>query len=123
MPSIEKRINEARRMGFSAVVIPKQKYFDPKNRNNKKGGTTITAGRSIQSSIRGIDCIEAENLMDAIEKGLVSRIPKRKKKTSTPGGGYSKQRRKKYNAEQMVDHEDDFIIDDDDEDDEDDFPF
>ncbi len=104
-------------MGFSAVVIPKQKYFDPKKRNSKKGGTKTS---SIQSSIRGIDCIEAENLLDAIEKGLVSRIPKKKK--TNPRGGYKHQQQQRRKSTKKNDH-DDFIIDDDDEDDFDDFLF
>ena len=95
--SIEKRINEARRMGFSAVIVPKQ------NHSQRAKGKGSWQNANFKKNIpRGIDVIEAKNLMDAIEKGLVARIPKKKP--------HKKQKSKKYKPK------DDFIIDDDEED-------
>ncbi len=99
--SLEKRVNEARRMGFSSVIIPKQMI-------ERKGY------KSIQASARGIDCIEASTLLDAIEKGLTSKIPKKKaKKNRFKGSRGSKSSPPLYGDETEL------IIDDDDDDDDD----
>jgi len=105
--SLEKRVNEARRMGFSSVIVPTQQV----EKNNGRGHTGRT--RSLQSLTRGIDCIEAKGLMDAIQKGLTAKIPKKKakkasyKKSETPS------------APLYSDELEDLVIDDDSEDDED----
>ena len=74
--SIEKRVNEARRMGFSRIIIPKQ------NDNRKKMKSKQFSNTKSQLKFSGIDCIEVEDLMSAIEIGLVTKIPKRRKKTT-----------------------------------------
>jgi len=101
--SLEKRVNEARRMGFSSVIVPKQKV---EQKSKQKG-----YNRGIQSSTRGIDCIEANGLLDAIEKGLTSKIPKRKNRKSSY--------KKSDKTSQSDDDLDELIIDDDEEDEED----
>ena len=109
--SLEKRINEARRMGFSRVVMPKQR--------SRAKGKRKTYKRSIQSSVRGIECVEADGLMNALEKGLVSKIPKnRSKKKRNTGRGSKK------GAPLFEDGlEQELIIDDDEDDDEIDLGF
>ena len=107
--SLEKRVNEARRMGFSQVIVPKQ-YVQ----KSGKGSTGRT--RSLQSLTRGIDCIEAKGLMDAIQKGLTAQIPKKKAKKK------SNNKSDKQSAPLYNDELEDLIIDDDSEDD-DDFGF
>jgi DNA repair protein RadA/Sms len=110
--SVEKRVNEARRMGFSSVVVPKQNVEKKSQRMGYSGRS-----RSIQASTRGIDCIEAASLIDAIEKGLTSKIPKKKtKKKKFKGSGMGKKSMPLY-------EDDENLIIDDDEDDDDDFGF
>jgi len=101
--SVEKRINEARRMGFSRVIIPSRNGGKKAKRN--KFGRYSSAQSKVNFS--GIDCIEANNLLDAIENGLVSKIPKKQPP------------RKKYKNSSKHNNsgaKDDFIIDDDDDD-------
>jgi len=102
--SLEKRVNEARRMGFSSVVVPKQQV--------EKKGSGYGKTRSLQSLTRGIDCIEAKSLMEAIEKGLTSKIPKNKAKGKSYKKSGGKQSPPMYNDEL-----EDLIIDDDEDDD------
>ena len=101
--SLEKRVNEARRMGFSAVVIPKQRIAEIKNKRGYK-----SRSKSIQSSTRGIDCIEAQGLKDAIEKGLTEKIPKKKARQKN----FKKAEKGKMS---LYEDFDDLIIDDDDD--------
>ena len=76
--------------------------------------------RSLQSLTRGIACIEAKSLMEAIEKGLTSKIPKNKAKK---GKAYKKSESGGKQSPPMYNDElEDLIIDDDNEDD-DDFGF
>ena len=92
-------------MGFSRIILPKQS--DKKRGRGKKFTNTR---QSI--NFTGIDCIEAEDLKDAIENGLVSRIPKKRPK------------KKKIKSQGMDSYEiqkNDLIIDDDDDDDDDDY--
>jgi hypothetical protein len=77
--SVEKRVNEARRMGFSRIIVPKQSNNRKKLKHKRYGGGNTKASTGVVK-YTGIDCIEAENVMIAIEHGLVSRIPKYKKK-------------------------------------------
>lgn len=107
--SIEKRIQEARRMGFSTIIVPKVKTAGKRGKYMK----------SLSSTVRGIEIIEVEHLRFALEKGLTAKIPKKKprKKSST-------QRRSATYDDLGLDNEDDnddFIIDDEDSDDEDAF--
>jgi predicted ATP-dependent serine protease len=109
--ALEKRVNEARRMGFSTVVIPKQNF-----EKKKKGVRYNTRSKSIQSSIRGVDCIEATSLMNALEQGLTAKIPKGKKK--------KKGNRKGQKSMPLYDEgQEELIIDDIDDDDDDYYGF
>jgi DNA repair protein RadA/Sms len=102
--STEKRIQEARRMGFSTIIVPKIK-------SSGKRGKYI---KSLQSTVRGIDIIEVDNLRLALEKGLTSKIPKKKPR---------KERRLREHSASYEDlgldddDDDEFIIDDEDSDD------
>lgn len=64
-PAIEKRIQEARRMGFSRVVTPRAKG----SRKSTNGSTNFTR-------MNGIDWIQCDGLLDAINEGLVTKLPK-----------------------------------------------
>lgn len=63
--AIEKRIQEARRMGFSRVVTPLAKG----SKKNTNGSTKFTR-------VNGIDWIQCDGLLDAINEGLVKKLPK-----------------------------------------------
>jgi DNA repair protein RadA/Sms len=65
VPAIEKRIQEARRMGFSRVVTPRAKG----SKKNTNGSTTFTR-------MNGMDWIQCDRLLDAINEGLVAKLPK-----------------------------------------------
>lgn len=107
--SVEKRVNEARRMGFSRVIIPKRndsKRVKQKQRRFGISGSTETV------NFTGIDCIEAEDLMNAIEMGLVSKIPKKR---------YNKAQNKQVLSDSSQFTSDPWIIDDDEEDDDEDY--
>mmetsp|Transcript_1118 Transcript_1118/g.1646 ORF Transcript_1118/g.1646 Transcript_1118/m.1646 type:complete len:681 (-) Transcript_1118:88-2130(-) len=65
VPFIEKRILEARRMGFSRIVSSR----DKKSRR--------TTGKPKFSKSQGIDWIQCDNLLDALNEGLVRSLPKK----------------------------------------------
>jgi DNA repair protein RadA/Sms len=73
VPSVEKRINEARRMGFSRVVTPPD---NRQNKSSKKTGQDISVSR-----INGMEWIQCKTLRSAINEGLVQPIPKRSRRT------------------------------------------
>ena len=104
----EKRIQEARRMGFSRIIMPKQnRDFNP--RKEMKWGGDKQSYKKSQSSF-GIECVECETLREAINAGLVSPIPKKsKRKTNRNKWGSSKER---PNLDFADDNGDDLIIDD-----------
>jgi hypothetical protein len=66
VPAIEKRIQEARRMGFSRIVTPRVKGA------RRSGGSS----KPNYSRSNGIDWIQCDTLLDAINEGLVVRLPK-----------------------------------------------
>ena len=71
---VEKRIQEAKRMGFSRIITP----FSYKKR--KALGTDAGKnGQVIVSRDYGIERIQCETLVAAINAGLVRHLPKRKK--------------------------------------------
>ncbi|GKZ01154.1 hypothetical protein MPSEU_001066800 [Mayamaea pseudoterrestris] len=83
--SLEKRVEEARRMGFSRVVTPKDGNF---RKWPKKG---------IKSSIMsGVEWIQCDTLLDAINTGLVHVLLKKKRA-----------RKSIEQMEEIVDDEDD----------------
>jgi Subunit ChlI of Mg-chelatase len=63
VPSLEKRLQEANRMGFSRVITPL-------TATNRKGPTTVT------STVHGMEWIQCRTLQAAIDQGLVAAIPK-----------------------------------------------
>jgi hypothetical protein len=63
--AIEKRIQESGRMGFSRVVTPRAKG----SKKNTNRSTNFTR-------INGIDWIQCDGLLDAINEGLVTKLPK-----------------------------------------------
>ena len=73
--SVEKRINEARRMGFSRIIIPNRRKGNKVKRNRFRQYSNTQK----KFNLAGIDCIEANNLMDAIDNGLVSKITKKQR--------------------------------------------
>lgn len=105
VPAIDKRIQEARRMGFSRVVTPR-------NKSRRKGGPSkIGFSRSM-----GIDWIQCETLSDAINEGLVSKLPNGRRKTTK---SLDEEQRESKPPGNMSDLMLDQIITDDDDDDSD----
>ena len=78
--SLEKRVKEAKRMGFSRVITARDHGGGPRSKTNQKTHT---------SNALGIEWVQCETLMDALNLALVSPIPKR-----TP-------RKKKGSSEQL----------------------
>jgi predicted ATP-dependent serine protease len=70
VPALEKRLHEARRMGFSRVISPKDYRMNGNRKKTAKQATTV-------SQINGIEWIQCSNLLSAINEGLVHPIPKR----------------------------------------------
>lgn len=84
VPALDKRIAEARRMGFSRIVTPRE-YSTGKKRANQNLPIAI-------KTIDGLEWVQCEKLMDAINNGLTQNVPKVRRtkkrgpqKTSTPG--------------------------------------
>lgn len=75
--ALEKRLGEACRMGFSRVVTPRSRP--------QKGSRNKKTYQSKSSRVNGIEWIECETLMDAINAGLVSELPKRRKSPKRQG--------------------------------------
>lgn len=100
----EKRIQEARRMGFSRVITPRAKG------SKKKSDGSITFKR-----INGIDWIQCERLLDAINEGLVAKLPKGRAKRKPKSEADSKEQMAPGNLEDLM--LDDAITDDEDDDD------
>ena len=66
--SLEKRISEARRMGFSRIVTPSSSSQKKKKKSAYQSGPQeVSAG--------GIKQLMCENVLDAINCGLVSKLP------------------------------------------------
>jgi predicted ATP-dependent serine protease len=78
VPSIDKRVQEARRMGFSRIITP-NRYNNNKRRqtNNRSRNNSPRT-----SSGGGIDWIECDNLLSAINAGLIRPLEQKKRRTS-----------------------------------------
>lgn len=79
VPAVEKRLQEARRMGFSRVVS---------SRSFQRNQKSYQRGKPSFSRIDGMDWIQCDTLVEALNEGLVTRLPKRgkrKAKTSDEG--------------------------------------
>lgn len=105
VPVVEKRLQEAKRMGFSRVVT--SRVFDRKKKNNN------IRGKPSFSRIYGIDWIQCDTLVDALNEGLVRRLPtrgqrktNRKKSIDGPGPPGS--------MEDLMLNDEDFIMDEED---------
>ena len=75
--AIEKRIQEARRMGFSRIVTPVSYTKGAPGRNDRKHGHAIVTRE------HGIERIQCSTLLAAINSGLVRELPKRRKRRSS----------------------------------------
>ena len=72
VPALEKRLQEARRMGFSRIVTPRDYRTKGRGKKRQSGQTTTT------THANGVEWIQCETLQSAINEGLVRPIPKRK---------------------------------------------
>lgn len=71
--SLEKRVEEARRMGFSRIITPKTGI-----------GKRRSSPAARSSNSRGVEWFQCETLQEAINAGLVENLPKGRKKTRNP---------------------------------------
>ena len=98
--SLEKRVKEAKRMGFSRIITARDRGSGPRSKKNQKAYTTNKLG---------IEWVQCETLKDALNLALVSPLPKRasrkKKQTSdampVPGS------MEELGLDEIVDDEDD----------------
>jgi predicted ATP-dependent serine protease len=91
--SLDKRVQEARRMGFSRIITP---------RNGKK---RRQLGQRTQSTVvKGIEWLECDTLLDAINSGLVHALPKGRRRNSAQTGGVQGSREARR---EILDDEDD----------------
>lgn len=65
--ALEKRLQEARRMGFSRVVTPRQASSSRSRKSSQGSKSTM---------VNGVEWIQCNTLLDAINAGLVSPLPK-----------------------------------------------
>lgn len=72
VPAIEKRLQEARRMGFSRVITPPDFRAKGSRKNRHKDSS-----KSMVSNVNGIQWIQCETIQSAINEGLIHPIPKR----------------------------------------------
>jgi predicted ATP-dependent protease len=82
VPAMEKRIQEARRMGFSRVVTPRDATRSKSARKHFANQQTFT------STVHGLEWIQCETLQSAINEGLVRPIPKRAPRSRTNKSEY-----------------------------------
>jgi DNA repair protein RadA/Sms len=73
--SLEKRVEEARRMGFSRIITPKN---GRDRRRSRQSGQSSTQAK-------GIEWIQCETLLSAINSGLAQPLPKKRRKKLPPG--------------------------------------
>lgn len=72
--SLDKRISEARRMGFSRIVMP----ASSNQKKNREGRMHLGPKEASAGGIKQFLC---DNLMDAINCGLVSKLPLKQSKS------------------------------------------
>mmetsp|Transcript_18213 Transcript_18213/g.39362 ORF Transcript_18213/g.39362 Transcript_18213/m.39362 type:complete len:268 (+) Transcript_18213:157-960(+) len=89
--SLDKRISEARRMGFSRIVTPSSS--SSRNKKTRSGKNNAPGPKEV--SVGGIKQLMCDNVLDAINCGLVDQLPTkqtrsgpklRKPKPSTSNG-------------------------------------
>jgi len=74
--AIEKRIQEARRMGFSRIITPVTYTKGQFNARSRQGGSTTITKEF------GIERVQCSTLLAAINAGLVRELPKRRKRSA-----------------------------------------
>jgi DNA repair protein RadA/Sms len=94
VPSLKKRITEARRMGFSRIVIPKRFGGGGSNSNKKKNSKWNQKSPDDMlpesNKMTDIEVIECDNLLSAINEGLVTKLyPDGPKKGKSKKEGYT----------------------------------
>ena len=78
--SLEKRVKEARRMGFSRVITAR-------DRGGSGWSNTKRKHQSIYTTMsEGIEWIQCESLLDALNLALVDPLPKRRSRKQKSGG-------------------------------------
>jgi len=102
VPYIEKRILEARRMGFSRVVSSRDKK------------SSRTNGKPKFSKSQGIDWIQCDTLLDALNEGLVGSLPM--KGTRRNGSKQSPGRTSTQSPDSVAELMLDDVVDDDNDD-------
>ena len=120
-PGLTKRLSEARRMGFSRLVTPRE--------SRRRGGGSFRKSkkdRLLSKVVDGIEWIQCDHLIDAINAGLVAPLPKRRRKPSKSRGMsvdavIEPGRLEDLELDAILDEADN--DDDDDDDDDDDEPF
>lgn len=89
MSGIKKRVQEARRMGFSRIVTPpdnrrkgpsNSKWNSTRKKSRKDAAGT---GESVVTHEHGMERIQCRTVQAAINAGLVREMPKRRKRRST----------------------------------------
>ena len=126
--SLKKRITEAKRMGFSRIVVPKRLGSKKHNKWTKKQEYTPESNK-----VADIEVIECENLLNAINEGLIHKIypdggARRKSKNESSERLFTDNPKRSNSAKETPwrDVEDLLIIDSDDdfnEEDPDEFPY
>lgn len=97
--ALEKRLREARRMGFSRVITP---------RSNTKRSTKGYSNKQISKSIfDGIEWIQCATLRDAIDEGLVIPVPKRVTRKKKKGESGMPETLQDLGLDDIIDDEDD----------------
>ena len=76
VPVMDKRLQEAQRMGFSRVVT--SRVLD-----RTKKTAAVNRGKPSFSRIHGIDWIQCDTLVDALNEGLVRQLPQRRPRRKT----------------------------------------
>jgi len=74
VPAVEKRLHEARRMGFSRIVTPR-------DIRRKGKGKQLAQQKTIIAHVNGLEWVQCDTLQTAINEGLVSPIPKRRRRS------------------------------------------
>jgi DNA repair protein RadA/Sms len=103
--ALDKRIQEARRMGFSRVITPP---VSRRKGSNKKGANKKN-GRTASTTSQGMEWIQCDTLMDAIEVGLVAPLPqpKRKRRSTIESSGTIPEQLGDLGLDEILDDDDD----------------
>jgi Subunit ChlI of Mg-chelatase len=101
VPAIEKRLQEARRMGFSRVVTTRD------YQRSKKGRKQFANKKTSVSQVHGMQWIQCGDLQSAINEGLVRPIPKRamRPRSTTSQGESVPENLEELGLEEVMDNE------------------